>query len=339
MIILTLVALPFIILGIGVLYDTLRFGSSMIAFFVGIGLLLIGILILIKIFNYLLKTIRNFDTVSDTLDNIANNEKVENIQVDEHSKFSSLAKDINVIKDNLETSYQEQLKAERMKSELISNVSHDLRTPLTSIITYTDLLKNNNISTEDKNKYLNIIDMKSQKLKVLIDDLFEVSKMMSGDVTINKMKIDIIQLYQQTLAENEEQIEKEKLTFVNNYSEKPIYIKLDGHRFSRVFDNIISNIIKYSQKSTRVYVDFVKEDNNLLIQFRNTSKYQLDSNVDELVERFKRADASRSSEGSGLGLAIADSIVKLHDGQISLSADGDLFKVEISLPLINEKQD
>jgi len=223
------------------------------------------------------------------------------------------------------------MKSDALKTELIANVSHDLRTPLTSIITYTDLLKQENISEEDRTKYIDVIDKKSKKLKVLIDDLFDVSKMMSGDVKIHPMKVDIVQLFQQSLAEYDEELNKAKLDVQVTYNKKPIYVEVDGNKFSRVFDNLISNVLKYTQKDTRVYANFSEENNEVVFTLKNISKYKLDDNVEDLFERFKRGDKSRSTTGSGLGLAIALSIVELHGGQLTLDSDGDLFKATLTL--------
>lgn len=240
-----------------------------------------------------------------------------------------MAGHLNVLKQGVKTSQTEQAKSERLKTELITNVSHDLRTPLTSIITYTELLKTPELTVEEKNSYIEIIDRKSKRLKVLIDDLFEASKMASGNVELNKDKVDLVQLLQQALAEYNDLIQESTLQFRVSIPETPVYAHVDGQKVWRVFDNLIGNIIKYALESTRVYITLKPDANRVILTFKNITKYELGESVDELFERFKRGDTSRQTEGSGLGLAIAKSIIDLHDGILDLEVDGDLFKVTI----------
>ena len=218
-----------------------------------------------------------------------------------------------------------------MKTELITNVSHDLKTPLTSIINYIDLLKRENIEPEEARDYVNVLDNKAQRLKVLIEDLFEASKAASGAMELNIEKIEIVQLLKQVLGENDERINENKLNLKVNIPEEKIYIKGDGKRLYRVFENLISNVVKYSLSNTRVYIDVTKEDDDVKIVMKNIAAYELNFDVNEITERFKRADEARTSEGSGLGLAIAKSIVELHGGKFDIEIDGDLFKSIILL--------
>jgi len=324
------IALPIILFGgniliRGMIWDELEL--------VGVGIVItaIGLLLVYACLRYVLNSIKNFEQVKSSLDALAKNGSVSNIEIPKDSTFSTVAKDISMISANLSQSQIDKMKSDALKTELIANVSHDLRTPLTSIITYTDLLKQENISEEDRTKYIDVIDKKSKKLKVLIDDLFDVSKMMSGDVKIHPMKVDIVQLFQQSLAEYDEELNKAKLDVQVTYNKKPIYVEVDGNKFSRVFDNLISNVLKYTQKDTRVYANFSEENNEVVFTLKNISKYKLDDNVEDLFERFKRGDKSRSTTGSGLGLAIALSIVELHGGQLTLDSDGDLFKATLTL--------
>jgi len=260
-----------------------------------------------------------------------------NLSPDIHVKgdtvLATLAENINVLKQGVRHSQSEQAKSERLKTELITNVSHDLRTPLTSIITYTELLKEQEELGEESAAYLEIIDRKSKRLKILIDDLFEISKMTSGNIELQKDKVDLIQLMQQALGEYDDTINKSGLHFRVSHDDPPIETLVDGQKLWRVFDNLIRNILIYSLERTRVYIHLSKEKNKAVITFKNVSKYELDENTDELFERFKRGDTSRHTEGSGLGLAIAQSIVELHDGSLEIEIDGDLFKVTIELPL------
>lgn len=247
------------------------------------------------------------------------------------SVFATLAANINALKQGVKQSLKEQAKSERLKTELITNVSHDLRTPLTSIITYTELLKKPDLSDEDRDAYIEIIDRKSKRLKVLIDDLFEASKMASGSVELYKEKVDMVQLLQQALAEHDEAIQKSTLQFRVNTPDKPVFAVVDGQKMWRVFDNLIGNILKYSLENTRVYISVENQGGKINIVFKNITKYELGKDTDELFERFKRGDTSRHTEGSGLGLAIAKSIVDLHGGDLNIQVDGDLFKVTVSL--------
>lgn len=249
------------------------------------------------------------------------------------SVLSKLATNINLLKYGVKISQTEQVKSERLKTELITNVSHDLRTPLTSIITYTELLKKENISIDDRNAYIEIIDRKSQRLKVLIEDLFEVSKMASGNIQLTKEKIDLVQLLQQALAEYDDTINNSSLQFRVSKNDQPVYSLVDGQKLWRVFDNLIGNILKYSLEYSRVYMQLTTNNNQAIITFKNVSKYELNENSEELFERFKRGDTSRNTEGSGLGLAIAQSIIDLHEGKLEVETDGDLFKVTISLKI------
>ena len=273
----------------------------------------------------------HFNKIVKMIHDMANGKNVDEIKVPGKTVFAQVATDLNTIKDGVKTSQREQVKSERLKTELITNVSHDLRTPLTSIITYTDLLKNDNLTDEERNDYVAIIDRKSKRLKVLIDDLFEASKMATGNIELNKSKVEIVQLLQQALAEHNEKIEQSQLQFRVTHDDQPIEVHVDGQKMWRVFDNLINNILKYSMPNSRVYVAVKNRPDAVEISFKNVSLYELGDNVDELFERFKRGDQSRHTEGSGLGLAIAKSIIDLHEGEMDIAVDGDLFKVTISL--------
>lgn len=254
-------------------------------------------------------------------------------KIDEKGKghLKELAHDINNIKEGLKKSVENEMKSENMKTELITNVSHDLKTPLTSIINYIDLLKRENIDPETAKDYINILDKKSQRLKVLIEDLFEASKAASGAMELNITKIDVGQLLKQALGENDERFRESNLNIKLNLPEEKIFINADGKRLYRVFENLLSNIIKYSLVNSRVYIDMFKEESEVVIVMRNISAYELSFDTSEITNRFKRGDSSRSTEGSGLGLAIAKSIIELHNGSFKIEVDGDLFKSIIKL--------
>lgn len=256
------------------------------------------------------------------------------IKVNGRSPIAKLASNVNDLRGRVQTSQIEQVKSERLKTELITNVSHDLRTPLTSIITYTDLLKNPDITEEERASYIAILDKKSLRLKTLIEDLFEVSKMASGNIELDKRKVDLTQLLQQAVAEHQEDIDKSGLDYRMTIGSKPIMSYVDGQKWWRVLDNLIINTLKYSLPNTRVYVNLDQLDDHAVFVFKNIAKYELGDDVAELTERFKRADTSRHTEGSGLGLAIAQSIVDLHGGSLVTEVDGDLFKVTVKIPVI-----
>lgn len=293
------------------------------------------IVIVIPVLVYIGNQIGRFNIMVKTTDDWVKG-NLESELIDQgNSVLARLARNMNVLKYGVKTSKKVAVKSERLKTELITNVSHDLRTPLTSIITYTELLKTPDLTEEDRGAYIQIIDRKSKRLKVLIDDLFEVSKMTSGNIELIKERADIVQLLQQSLAEHDEAIQKSGLQFRISNLKKPIFAVVDGQKLWRVFDNLIGNILKYSLENTRVYISLVDSPEQVEISFKNVTKYELSENIDELFERFKRGDTSRHTEGSGLGLAIAKSIIDLHDGQLNIEVDGDLFKVIIYLKKSN----
>lgn len=250
-------------------------------------------------------------------------------------ELSMLANDINSIADGLDKAVKNEIKSQRMKSELISNVSHDIKTPLTSIINYVDLLKKEGIDSENASKYLDILEQKSQRLKVLTEDLFEAAKASSGDMPVELEKVDIFSLIQQGLAELEDRIEKSGLHFKINVPDEKIYVLADGRLLWRVVENLLSNVFKYALKGSRVYIDINEingAESSISLTIKNISSYELNVAVDDLMERFKRADESRSSEGSGLGLAIAKDLMEIQKGSLNLEIDGDLFKATIVIP-------
>lgn len=256
------------------------------------------------------------------------------LEVKGKSPVAHHAANLNQLRDRIKSSHSEQAKSERLKTELITNVSHDLRTPLTSIITYTDLLKNPSITDEERASYIAILDKKSMRLKTLIEDLFEVSKMATGNIELVKQKVDLTQLLQQAIAEHQEEIDKSELDYRVAIGTKPIMSYVDGQKWWRVLDNLIINTLKYALPNTRVYVNLEQVDGEAVFVIKNIAKYELGNDVSELAERFKRADTSRHTDGSGLGLAIAQSIVDLHGGSLRMEVDGDLFKVTVTIVAI-----
>jgi signal transduction histidine kinase len=295
-----------------------------------------ALLIGIPLFILIIKRTGYFNQILLNAHALANGEFKSDLPIIGKSVFAKLAGDLNQMKSGVKTSQNAQAKSERLKTELITNVSHDLRTPLTSIITYSQLLKSPDLSDDERNSYIEIIDRKSKRLKVLIDDLFEASKMASGAIELNKAQVDLVQLLQQSLAEYNESMEDSQIHFRVTNPDTPVYAFVDGQKLWRVFDNIIGNIVKYSLEHSRAYIDLKEENHQVKITFKNISKYELSENIDELFERFKRGDESRHTDGSGLGLAIAKSIIDLHEGTLDIDVDGDLFKVTVVLNLLDK---
>ncbi|MFC7372807.1 histidine kinase dimerization/phospho-acceptor domain-containing protein [Fictibacillus iocasae] len=293
------------------------------------------IIVTVPVLSYLFKRIGYFNTIVKHSHELASGKMEHDLPYKGKSALAKLARNLNALKHGVKTSKRAEAKSERLKTELITNVSHDLRTPLTSIITYTELLKSEGLTEKDREDYVDVIDRKSKRLKVLIDDLFEVSKMASGNMELSKQKVDIIQLLQQAMAEYNETIKESSVTFRLSTPSSPLYAYVDGQKIWRVFDNLIVNVLKYSMENTRVYISVTSEPNKVIISFKNVSKYELGGNIEELFERFKRGDTSRHTDGSGLGLAIAKSIIDLHDGSMEIDVDGDLFKVTIELESIS----
>ena len=243
--------------------------------------------------------------------------------------FESLGEELEKVQQGFAKAVAEEAKSQNMKSELITNVSHDLKTPLTAIITYVDLLKNPEISEEERQSYIETLDLKSQRLKVLIEDLFEVSKANSGNVHMNFMDVDIVNLMKEVRVELSDKIEESGLAFRWNLPDEKVILWLDGQRTYRIFENLLNNAIKYSMPFTRVYVDVVNKESEVMISFKNMSAQELGFEAEHLTERFVRGDSSRNSEGSGLGLAIAKSFTELQNGEFDIQVDGDLFKVTL----------
>ena len=240
-----------------------------------------------------------------------------------------LAEKINDIGSGLSKAVEEAMKNERLKTDLITNVSHDIKTPLTSIINYVDILKRSNISDSKIQGYLDILESKAQRLKTLTEDVVEASKVSSGNISLEYMDVDLRELVQQTEGEMAEKFEARNLTVVLNIPEEPAVIHVDGRRMWRVLENIFGNAAKYAMPGTRVYADMALTEDSVNFTLKNVSEQQLNITADELTERFIRGDISRSTEGSGLGLSIAKSLVQMQGGEFGLYLDGDLFRVNI----------
>lgn len=252
--------------------------------------------------------------------------------------FNPMKVEIQKIQKGFQKAVQEEVKSERMKTELITNVSHDLKTPLTAIITYVDLMKSEE-DPEKRKEYLEVLEKKSLRLKVLIEDLFEISKATSKSVTMNFMKVDIVGLLKQVGLECDEKIKAANLDFRWNLPEGKVVMLLDSQKTYRIFENLIVNITKYAMPHTRVYIELIDEGSHVSVSMKNVSASELNFNTDEITDRFVRGDVSRNTEGSGLGLAIAKSFTELQYGTLKISTDADLFKVVIRLPKRSESEE
>ncbi len=243
------------------------------------------------------------------------------------------AENINNINEGIASAVQDRMKSERFKTELITNVSHDIKTPLTSIINYVDLLEKEEIDNETAKEYVDVLSRQSTRLKKLVEDLLEASKASTGNINVIFAKCELGILVSQALGEYIERFEKNNLQVVLNKPEDLIFVMADNRHMWRVFDNILNNIAKYAQPNTRVYIDLNRKYKNAEISFRNISKEALNISGDELMERFVRGDSSRNTEGSGLGLSIAKSLAEVQNGKMNIHIDGDLFKVTLTFPI------
>uniref|UniRef100_UPI00402A2EC0 sensor histidine kinase n=1 Tax=Faecousia sp. TaxID=2952921 RepID=UPI00402A2EC0 len=256
------------------------------------------------------------------------------IKVDEKlmiGGFKDMAQELNGLSDVVMVAAQKQMRSERMRTELITNVSHDIKTPLTSIINYVDLLQKPH-SPEDAQAYLEVLSRQSNRMKRLIDDLIELSKASTGNITVNLTTMDAVENVNQALGEFTDKLEAAHLMPVFRAPKEPLYIHADGRLAWRAMSNLLSNAAKYAQPDTRLYVDMVAVDGKVCISFKNISRDSLNISADELMERFVRGEASRSQEGSGLGLNIAKSMMELQHGALELLVDGDLFKATLIFP-------
>ncbi len=243
------------------------------------------------------------------------------------------AGDIATMQSGMQNAIEGAVRDQRMKAELITNVSHDLKTPLTSIVNYVDLLKRCEVENEDAKKYIDILEEKSQRMKKLIEDLVEASKASTGNIEIHPISINLCELMVQTVGEYTEELEKSGISIIYRAPETPVFILADGMKTSRIVENLFSNVKKYAMPDTRVFVEVSQSGNFGTVTIKNISKNPIDVSAEELTQRFVRGDTSRSTEGSGLGLSIAESLCTLQNGKLDISVDGDLFKATVYLPL------
>ena len=291
---------------------------------------IIDLIILLFVISKIIKYIVSYEKIENKLKEIymGNNKTILN-EDDVELDFKDSVKYINNISKGFENAIQEKVKSERMKTELITNVSHDIKTPLTSIINYVDLLKGENIINNKAKEYIEVLDKKSQRLKTLIEDLVEASKASTGSIKLKIENINLVELLKQSIGEFEDKFNEKNLKIVLNYSEKNLIVKADNFYMYRVIENIFSNISKYALDKSRVYIDIKNVDNKIILEIKNISKDKLNISEEELIQRFVRGDKSRSTEGSGLGLSIAKDLIELQKGEFNIKIDGDLFKVII----------
>lgn len=289
----------------------------------------------ITTFYILCKKLEQLNKIQNALKSIYDGDTNIQLNPDElKGVLKQMAIYIEDIAGGLSNAVEQSLKSERLKTELITNVSHDIKTPLTSIINYVDLLKKEKMPNEKATEYLMILDNKSQRLKKLTEDLVEASKASSGNIKLNIEKLNVKELIKQVSGEFEDRFKEKELEEITTFPEQDIFIKADGRYMYRVLENVYSNVAKYALENTRVYVDVVKNKHTVEIQMKNISKQELNISADELMQRFVRGETSRNTEGSGLGLSIASSLTELQGGQFNIHLDGDLFKVTIGFEML-----
>lgn len=298
--------------------------------------------ILIVILVFAPKWVKKYDEIKKGIDEVSGGNLDYKIPIEGNGELDQLAEGINKIADATSMAVESELKNQQMKTDLISNVSHDLKTPLTSMVTYIDLMKTEGLESENASKYLEILEQKTERLRQLTEDLFEAAKASSGAIPVRMSRVDFLSLLNQGLGELNEKVEASNLEFVINARQDRYFVKADGQLLWRVIANLLSNVLKYSQENTRVYVNFQTEQgesgDKVIMEMKNISSQSLNIEPSELMERFKRGDESRTTEGSGLGLAIAKDLMKLMQGKIDIMIDGDLFKVKLLLPAASEDE-
>lgn len=300
--------------------------------FTGAGVFLIILLIVdAAAVIFIIRKADGLDLIMDVLKKISDGELQYKIKTDTLTgKQKVMAEYINNIGGGLDAAVENSLKKERMQTELITNVSHDLKTPLTSIINYVDLMKRENPTDPKIQEYLRILDEKSQRLKVLTEDVVEASKASTGNIKLEMNDIDFVEMVQQVIGEFEEKFQEKNLTMMVHFTDEPSIIYADGQRMWRVLENVFGNVVKYAMEGTRVYAEISNRNKKVTFSLKNISAQPLNISADELTERFIRGDVARNTEGSGLGLSIAKSLTELQGGEFKLYLDGDLFKVMIT---------
>ena len=300
--------------------------------FSGAGVFLLALMAVdVAVMIFAIRKADGLDLIMDGLKKISDGELQYKIKTDTLTgKQKVMAEYINNIGSGLDAAVENSLKKERMQTELITNVSHDLKTPLTSIINYVDLMKRENPTDPKIQEYLRILDEKSQRLKVLTEDVVEASKASTGNIKLEMNDIDFVEMVQQVIGEFEEKFQEKNLTMMVHFTDEPSIIYADGQRMWRVLENVFGNVVKYAMEGTRVYAEISNRNKKVTFSLKNISAQPLNISADELTERFIRGDVARNTEGSGLGFSIAKSLTELQGGEFKLYLDGDLFKVMIT---------
>ncbi len=332
------------LIAIGMLLFMMSFSTSFIAPFyqlvflvfvvIWIAASIICVYIYVKRFR---KTVEEMGEVVDQVSTMKAGNMEAKLVLPTDSDLYATAQDLNEIQEGFSVALEERMKSERMKIELITNVSHDIKTPLTSIIGYVELLEKEEDLPEHVKDYIKILSKKSQRLKTMVQDIFDVSKAASGDIKLDIKELDLVKLIRQTLADMDEDISDSHLTFKISLPDGPVTIRGDGERMYRVFQNVIKNSLQYSLEGSRVYINLYRDDSWTTVMIKNTSKYELGDIGENITQRFVRGDASRSTEGSGLGLSIAESFTEACGGNFRVTTDADLFTVEITFPSISKE--
>lgn len=298
----------------------------------GWGLVAVGVLLFITSL-LLYKFIRDTGSLTDKLTLIQAGQESEPLALSKHSLLKEAGEALNNIEDGIESAIDERNRSNQMRVELITNVSHDLKTPLTSIINYADLLCEENLPAPSA-EYAQALRDKSYRLKNMVQDVFEISKATSGNLSVELVELDLGKLVEQTLADMDERIQESSLTLKTHITEEPLPILADGEKLYRVFQNLLVNALQYSLDNSRIHVYVYKEGDQACAKIKNTSKQELNFDTEKIVERFVRADASRTTEGSGLGLSIAQSFAEACGGTFHVETDADMFIAHVQFPLI-----
>ena len=308
--------------------------SEIVFFVMALILVCVGIFLFYLYTRRFANNLVDIDRIIEQTERIRKGDIGTKLEISPGSDLKVLEENLNTIQEGMATAVENSIKSERMKVELITNISHDLKTPLTSIISYVDLLSKESDLPEHVRDYIGILAQKSDRLKFLIQDLFDLSKVASGQMEFDMKTLDLVKLIQQTLADLEDRIQESGLGLRLNLPDEPVFITSDGNKLYRVFANLFSNALKYSLIGTRVYVDLTVEDGRALVEIKNTANYEMNFSEEEITERFFRGDKARTSEGSGLGLAIAQNFTQSCGGDFEIKVDGDLFKAILSFNTI-----
>lgn len=331
----TLIASETVLILFAMIFATISLRGDAASFFILLLIIGVGIYLIYRYMRRYGNMVNDIGFIMNQVEKIRKGEmkEVHNIRPD--ADLYPVQENLNTIQEGLSKAIEEKIRSERMKAELVTNVSHDLKTPLTSIISYVDLLSREEDLPPHVKDYIMILVQKSERLKTLIQDLFDLSKVNSGNVAIEKEKLDLGRVIKQTLADMNEEISQSGLAFKVKFPDEPIFVMSDGSKLYRVLQNLLTNTLKYSLSGSRVYIDAGVTQGKAIITIRNTANYEMNFNEDEITERFVRGDEARTTEGTGLGLAIAQSFTHACGGTLKIKVDGDLFKVILTFDICN----